>query len=92
MVFLSVPVGVPGGAETGMVTVHEPGFATVPAGMVPPVKVTEVAVVEIVPPQVVVTVPATVKGAGKLSVKVTPVYGVFVGFRNVTVRVVVPPA
>ena len=60
---------------TGTVTVHVPGGTggETLAGIVPPVKVTVVAVVETVPPQVVVAAPATCNGAGKLSVKVAPV-------------------
>ena len=58
----------------------------------PPVKLTEVAVVEVVPPQVLAVTLTTVNGAGKLSIKFTPVYGEPVGFCNMMIRVVVPPA
>ena len=76
---------------TGTVIVHVPGVVILPAGIVPPVSVTLVGVVETVPPQVVVAVPATVMGLGRLSVTFTPVYGEFVGLRRVRVSVVVPP-
>ena len=57
----------------------------------PPVKLTEVAVVETVPPHVLAVTLTTVNGAGKLSIKFTPVYGEPVGFCNVIIKVVVPP-
>jgi hypothetical protein len=59
---------------------------------VPPVKLTEVAVAETVPPQVLAVTLTTVKGAGKLSIKFTPVYGEPVEFCKVMISIVVPPA
>ena len=44
-----------------------------PIGMIPPVKLIELVVVETVPPQVFPVTLTTVNGAGKLSVKPTPV-------------------
>lgn len=49
-------------------------------------------VVEIVPPHVFSVTLTTVNGAGKLSVKFTPVYGEAVGFCRVMISMVVPPA
>ena len=63
-----------------------------PAGMMPPAKLTELVVVETVPLQVFPVTLTTVNGAGKLSVKAAPVYGEPVGFCSVMIRVVVPPA
>jgi len=63
-----------------------------PLGMIPPVKLMELVVMETVPPQVLPVTLTTVNGAGKLSVKFTPVYGEPVGFWSVMMRVVVPPA
>ena len=61
----------------------------------PPVKLTVVfGVVETVPggtPHVLEATPVATKGAGKLSVTFTPVYGVLFGFCNVIISVVVPP-
>jgi hypothetical protein len=48
--------------------------------------------VETDPPHVFAVTLTTVKGAGKLSVKFTPVYGEAVGFCRVMISVVVPPA
>lgn len=68
------------------------------AGIVPPVRVTvRGAVTETVPPQVVDSEPLTivifVLGVeGRVSVMFTPVYAEFVGFCNVIVRVLMPPA
>jgi hypothetical protein len=75
MVFVKESVGVPRGTVTGTVTVHVPGGAggEALAGIVPPVNVTVVVVVETVPPQVVAAGPATSRGVGRLSVKVAPV-------------------
>jgi hypothetical protein len=73
MVFLSDPEGVLAGAVTRTEMVQVPGVAGLPAGMVPPVKLTELVVVEIVPPQVFAVTSTTVNGAGKSSVKFTPV-------------------
>ena len=58
----------------------------------PPVKLTAVAVEETIPPQVLAITLTTVNGTGKLSIKFTPVYGEPVGFCNVMIKVVVPPA
>lgn len=52
--FLRVPEEVPAGTVTGTEISHVPRAAGVPAGMVPPVRVTEVVVVVTVPPHVVV--------------------------------------
>jgi len=73
IVFLSRPEAVPTGAEIGTEMVHVPGDVGLPAGIVPPLKLMLVDVVVIAPPQSVVTVPFTVSGVGKLSVKLTPV-------------------
>ena len=75
MVFVNDPEGVPAGAVTGTEIVQVPGVVMLPGGMVPPVSVTLVAVVETVPggTQVLVVVPFTTKGVGKLSVTFTPV-------------------
>lgn len=75
MVFVNCPDGVPAGTVTGTEIVQVPGVATLPAGIVPPVNVTLLAVVVTVPggTQVLVAVPATVNGVGKLSVTFTPV-------------------
>ena len=59
--------------------------------MVPPVKVIEPFAAVSVPPQVLVGFPATIMGVGKVSVKVTPVYGVLFGFWSVMVRFTVSP-
>ena len=50
-----------------------PGVVGLPAGIVPPAKLILVDVVETVPPHVLFVTPTTVNGAGKLSVKFTPV-------------------
>jgi len=66
-----------------------------PAGMVPPVRLTvRGGVMETEPPQVVAAEPGTTVRTvpGKVSVTFTPVYGELVGFCNVMVRVLVPPA
>jgi hypothetical protein len=75
--------------------VQTPGVVIFPGGMVPPVKLTvRGKVAEAVPPQVVVAEPGTIVNTvpGKVSETFTPVYGELVGFCNVIVRVVVPPA
>ena len=71
--FLAVPDGVPGGTVTGIWISQLPTFVGLPAGMVPPVRETEFVVAVKLPPQVVVGVPATMSGFGKLSVTFTPV-------------------
>jgi len=75
MVFVNAPEGVPAGAVTGTEIVQVPGVVMLPAGMVPPAKVTLVAVVVTVPggTQVLVAAPLTTNGLGKLSVTFTPV-------------------
>src|SRR6266487_1806186 len=93
MVFLSAPEGVPAGTVISIEIVHVPGAVVLPAGMVPPVKLTVVdGVMETEPPQVFAVTPTAVNGEGKLSVKFTPVYGVLFGFCSVMISVVVPPA
>lgn len=82
----------PAGAVTWTEIVQVPSEVGLPAGIVPPVKLTLFAVVEVVPPQVFPVTPTTVKGAGRLSVKSTPVYAKLIGFCRVMVSVVVPPA
>ncbi len=78
---------------TVSVTVQVPGLAYVPPGTVPPFRVTDEAVLETVPPHCgVAGGTATSSPAGRLSVKLTPVYGEGVGFRRVMVRVEEPPA
>jgi hypothetical protein len=56
-----------------MEIVQVPGVVMLPAGIVPPVKLTALAVREAVPPQEFAVTPTGVNGAGKLSVKFTPV-------------------
>jgi hypothetical protein len=76
MVFVNDPDGVPAGTVTGTEIVQVPGVVILPAGIVPPARVTLVGVVETVPggtPQVLLAAPLTVNGAGKLSVTFTPV-------------------
>jgi hypothetical protein len=75
MVLVNDPEGVPGGAVTGTEMVQVPGVVILPAGMVPPARVTLVAVVETFPggTQVLVAAPLRVNGLGKLSVTFTPV-------------------
>ena len=92
MVFVNVPEAVPAGIVTSTEISQVPRAVGLPAGIVPPVKLTEVVVVDTVPPQVLVLTLTTVNGAGKLSVKFTPVYGEPVGFIRVMIRMVVPPA
>ncbi len=95
IVFLYVAVDEPRGAVTWTEIVQVPGGVIVPAGIVPPVKLTvRGSVVETVPPQVVVAVPGTTVRTvpGRVSDTLTPVYGELVGFCSVMVKVVVPPA
>lgn len=82
MVLVSCPEVVPAGTVTGTDIVQVPRAVGLPAGMLPPLKLILVAVVVTDPLQVLVTVePATtVIGAGRLSVKLAPVYRVAVGF------------
>lgn len=72
---MSDPEGVPAGAITGTEIVQVPGVVMLPAGIVPPARVTEFAVVETVPGgmQVLVAGPFTTNGVGKPSVTLTPV-------------------
>jgi len=76
MVFRNVPESVPAGTVTGTEIVHVPGVVMLPAGMMPPARVTLVDVVETVPggTQVLLAAPLTINGLGKLSVTFTPVY------------------
>ena len=95
MVFVNPPEGVPAGTVTWTEIVQVPGVVALPAGIVPPVKLTvRGRVVEAVPPQVVVAEPGTTVSTvpGKVSETFTPVYGEPVGFCSVMMRVVVPPA
>ena len=85
---VNVPESVPSGTVTGTEIVQLPIVVGLPAGMVPSVKVTLLVVVETVPPQLVIAVPATINGLGKLSVTLTPVYAESVGFWSVMIRVV----
>lgn len=73
MVFVNVPEAVPAGAVTGTEIVQVPGVLVLPAGIVPPVRLTLVDVVETVPggTHVLVAVPLTTNGLGKLSVTLT---------------------
>src|SRR5512142_1130463 len=71
--------------------VQVPGVVGLPAGIVPPVKLILVEVVETVPPHVFAVTLTTVNGAGKLSIKFTPVCGDAVGFCRVMISVVVSP-
>jgi len=76
ILFVTRPEAEPAGTVTGTEIVQVPGFVGLPAGIVPPASLTWVVVVERVPggtPQVVVGVPATIRGAGKSSVRFTPV-------------------
>jgi hypothetical protein len=52
---------------------------------------TEVVVVEFAPPHVLAVTLTIVNGAGKLSIKSTPVYGEATGFCSVMISMVVPP-
>ena len=73
---VKVPEGVPTGRVTGTEIVQVPGVVILPAGMVPPARLTLVNVVERLPggtPQVLLATPLIVKGLGKLSVMFTPV-------------------
>ena len=75
--------------------VQVPGLLGLPAGIVPPVNETvRGSDVEAVPPQVVAAVPGTTVNTvpGRVSETLMPVKADPVGFRSVTVRVVVPPA
>lgn len=91
MVFLNVSDAEPSSTVTGTEISQVPMAVGLPTGIVPPVRVTDDAVVVTVPPQVVVAVPATIIGVGRLSVTPTPVYGVSVGFCKVMIRKVVSP-
>jgi hypothetical protein len=91
MVFINVPEDVPSGAVTWTEIVQVPGLVGLPAGIVPPAKLILVDVVETVPPHVFAVTLTTVNGAGKLSVKFTPVYAEAVGFCRVMISVVVSP-
>ena len=72
MVFVRVCVPRVTGVVTVKVSRHWPGVKTVPAGMVPPVSVTELAVNVTVPPHCgEIGVPETVMLAGKGSVRLT---------------------
>lgn len=95
MVFVKVASVASAGAVTRTVIVQVPGAVTLPAGIVPPVKVTvRGKIVATVPPQVVDADPGTTVNTvpGRVSEMLTPVYAEPVGFRSVMVRVVVPPA
>lgn len=96
MVFVSCPEGVPAGTATRTEIVQVPGVVEFPAGIVPPLRpmLDEPAFAVTFPPQVFVTdgLGATIIGLGRGSVTLTPVYGAFVGFCNVRINVVVPPA
>ena len=73
--FVNVPEGVPAGTVTGMVIIHVPRLVGLPAGMVPPFRVTLLVVVVSVPPHVVdgAGALARINGDGKVSVTWTPV-------------------
>jgi len=75
MIFVNIPEGVPAGAVTGTEIVQVPGVLVLPAGIVPPARLTLVDVVETVPggTHVLVAAPFTTNGLGKLSVTFTPV-------------------
>ena len=71
---VNAPAGVPAGTVTVTIIRQVPGVVMLPAGMVPPVRVTLVGVVETVPGGThVLVAPFTTNGAGKLSVTFTPV-------------------
>lgn len=74
-----------------MENVQVPGAVGLPAGIVPPTKLTLFVVDDTIPPHVFVPTLTIVKGAGKISVRFAPVYGVFCGFCSVIIKVVVPP-
>ena len=79
---------------TWNVIVQVPGFVILPAGMVPPVRLTVLGgVMDTEPPQVVAAEPGTTVKAvpGRVSDTFTPVYGELVGFCKVIVSVLVPP-
>jgi hypothetical protein len=93
LVVISPPAGMilsyvpPPLAVTVIVTVQLPV-----AGIVPPVRLTEVVVWVAVPPQVVPAVPGrVVKPVGRLSLNVAPVRATGLGFDRVMVRSDVPP-
>ena len=95
MVFTYVSVNAPAGAVTWNMIVQVPGVVTLPAGIVPPVRLTvRGGVMETEPPQVVAAVPGTTVRTvpGNVSDTFTPVYGELVGFSSVMVRVLVAPA
>jgi hypothetical protein len=75
MVLVNVPEEVPAGAVTGTDIVQVPGVVVLPAGIVPPVRLTLVDVVETAPggTQVLVAAPLTINGLGRVSVTLTPV-------------------
>src|SRR5215208_2461131 len=74
MLLVNAPEGVPAGTVTVTVIRQVPGVVMLPAGMVPPVNVTLLAVVVTVPGGThVLVAPVTTNGAGKLSVTFTPV-------------------
>jgi hypothetical protein len=94
MVFVYTPLAVPATTMTGTEIVQVPGAAGVPAGILPPERVTLACVVETVPGgtlQSLVAVPLTFNSGGKLSVTFTPVKSVLFGFCRVMINVVVPP-
>lgn len=83
IVFVKVSAVAPRGAVTWTVIVQVPGVVGLPAGMVPPVKVTvRGSVVEAVPPQVVAAEPGTTVNTvpGNVSAMFTPVRADPVGF------------
>jgi len=92
IVFLKVPADVPDGAVTSTDILQVPGVAGLPGGIVPPLKRMVLVGVETVPPQELSVTLTMVSGAGRLSEILTPVYGELVGFCNVMIRVVDPPA
>ncbi len=78
---------------TTRVIVQDPGVPIVPAGIVPSLKLTEVALLVTVPVHCEAAgAEAMLSPAGKLSVRPTPLYGAADGFCKVMVRVLVPPA
>lgn len=92
---MNVSAAAVAGVVTCTVMVQTPGDADVPGGTFPSVKVTvRGGVIETLPPQVVEAEPATMVNTspGNSSEISTPVNAELVGFRNVMVRVEVPPA
>jgi hypothetical protein len=73
IVFLMLPEAVPDGTVTSTDMLQVPGFATLPAGMVPPVRLIVLFGAETAPPHEFAVTLTTVNGAGNGSESLTPV-------------------